>query len=336
MAAKKKNKARNKGNRAIDNGPKTPPEKNHDTKRLTNTKPPPILKAYPSDSFGRVTRSQKMGLSTSATEASETLVTIGTGNELSNYKAELAFPHNNLGGMNSQEHANILQIHGPFSDDPRAEDGVVNKPNSTNIQCTKSDHGPDMVSDGKDKTHRCSKHTEVVSGMQVTFYSSAKPLKAQYNGNSGLPDKINGDKIKPYESAARVKSPCEDQIHTEEVNTVQPPTNADIIEALNAMKQALKGEMSDMTNKIDQLNSKMNKVENDLHSFENKWEGQMEAVLHKVSLLEKNNQSLEKRWELHRSHQSKELSIIQTGIDSNSSAVLELKNTTKKYQDRWE
>lgn len=181
-------------------------------------------------------------------------------------------PKNNLGGTNYQEQANILQTHGPFSDDSSVEQGDGNKPISINVRCKEYDHGPDIVSDGKDHSHRCNKHTEVLSGLQVTFYSSAKPLKAQYKVNSGLPDEGNSDrdksfesdKDKSYESSVRAEPPCEYQIHTEQVNTVQTPTNADIIEALNAMKQVLKGEMSEMANKIDQLNSKMNKVENAL------------------------------------------------------------------------
>lgn len=56
----------------------------------------------------------------------------------------------------------------------------------------------------------------------------------------------------------------------------------------------------------------------------------------RVSKLEQRDQSLENRWELHRTHQSKELSIIQTGIDSNSSAALELQNKFKNSQDQWE
>lgn len=62
----------------------------------------------------------------------------------------------------------------------------------------------------------------------------------------------------------------------------------------------------------------------------------MQAIDTRFSKLEKNNKSLEKRWELHRSDQTKSLSIIQTGIDSNSAAILELKNVDKANQEKWE
>lgn len=57
----------------------------------------------------------------------------------------------------------------------------------------------------------------------------------------------------------------------------------------------------------------------------------MQAIDTRFSKLEKNNKSLEKRWELHRSDQTKSLSIIQTGIDSNSAAILE---QTKRRQSK--
>lgn len=114
------------------------------------------------------------------------------------------------------------------------------------------------------------------------------------------------------------------------------PTNGDIIKTLKFMNSSLKGELSSVKYKVGQMTAQMVKVEKDLNSYENRWEMRMEALEGRISTVENNNQSLEKRWELHRTDQSKELSIIQTGIDSNSSAVLELKNEAKSNQEKWE
>lgn len=114
------------------------------------------------------------------------------------------------------------------------------------------------------------------------------------------------------------------------------PSNSDIFEMLKSMNQSLKGELSSVTSRIGKMTSQMNKVANDLQSYKSRWEARMDAMNEKISKMDKNNQSLEKKWELHRADQSKELSIIQTGIDSNSSAVLELKNTAKSNQEKWE
>lgn len=114
------------------------------------------------------------------------------------------------------------------------------------------------------------------------------------------------------------------------------PTNGDIIEILRNMNESLKGELSSVKSQVGHMTSQMIKVEKDLHSFESRWETKMETLVGRISKLEKNSQSLEKRWDLHRRDQSKELSIIQTGIDSNSSVVLELKNVVKSNQDKWD
>lgn len=116
----------------------------------------------------------------------------------------------------------------------------------------------------------------------------------------------------------------------------ESPTNSDILKSINSMNQSLKGEMLSVQSKVAQIASKINKVESDLQSYENRWEARMETGEGRIFKLEKNKQSLENRWELHRSDQSKELSIIQTGIDSNSAAVLDLQNKAKINQGKWD
>lgn len=309
MVAKKKNKAKNKGNRGTFEGTQTSLNENRDGKRLTKTKSPSADTASSSAPSGIVTRSRKKDMDTPTSEESGIRLTSHAGQS---QRDEVGVNKSNLPTVHANE--------------------------STHHENTES-HVNDTTISGKQISHSCSKQTTVMSGIQVTFYSSAKSHKGQGHNSNGL----DGDKDTSYK-LHHPQSKGKDNLNEDDLpigasdvgTSINLPTNADIIEALNAMKQSLKGEMSDMTHKIDQLNSKMNKVENDLQSLENKWEGKMDAVIQKVSALDKNNKSLEKRWELHRSHQSKELSIIQTGIDSNSSAVLELTSTTKKYQEKWE
>lgn len=114
------------------------------------------------------------------------------------------------------------------------------------------------------------------------------------------------------------------------------PSNSDIIKALHNMNQSLKGEISSVTSKLAIMSSQITKVENDLQSYENRWEARVEALSGKISQLEKGRQSLENRWDMHRRDQGRELATIQTGIDSNSSAILEIQNKVKLYQEKWD
>lgn len=110
----------------------------------------------------------------------------------------------------------------------------------------------------------------------------------------------------------------------ESLSKLASPNNKDIMTLLQSMNQSLKGDMLNITAKVGQM-SQLAQVEKDLQSHESKWNAKMDGMSERVSQLEKNNKSLETRWEQHRVDQNKNLSIIQTGIDSNSSAVLELK-----------
>lgn len=172
---------------------------------------------------------------------------------------------------------------------------------------------------------------EGIPEIQVTFTSTSCSREHQ----SGLIKEREGYKDNSQDHQLKPPRDNGTASQTQKVNP-ESPSNSDIIKVLQNMNQSLKGEISGVASKLGQMTSQIAKVENDLQSYENKWESRMEALTGRISQLENDRQSLENRWEMHRKDQSKELSIIQTGIDSNSSAVMELQNKAQLNQEKWD
>lgn len=200
----------------------------------------------------------------------------------------------------------------------------------------------EKVNTGGEGESQCyAENSSLSPDITVTFTSSSASHRDQYF------DKKKGVHNHQGNGVPKVQVMGPGALHVQDQDKLRPnlasgtapeiqlisPTNSDILKTLNAMNVSLKGELSNVTSKMGQMTSQVNKVENDLQSYEQRWEKRIDAMDERLSQLEKNDQSLDKRWELHRANQSKELSIIQTGIDSNSSAVLELKNSTKSFQE---
>lgn len=130
------------------------------------------------------------------------------------------------------------------------------EPKSQRVQqgddCTASSQDTNCV---KDSSKSYNKHTTVMSGMQVTFYSSSGSNTEQINPSNNL-SKKRGD-IHPEQEVLQQEEGLPGrqlQQHTVDTNgQAHSPTNADILEALTGMRQSLKGDMANMTNKMDGL-----------------------------------------------------------------------------------
>lgn len=326
MAPGKKEKSRKRGRRNKGSPDPSPQGKNTSARGNKTTKSPPGILSSCSPPSKRVTRSYNQGLFTPDKERPESQQMVY--GRKSGRKQGLGISDAGL----STDSGTTEQSYSGSQGKVRDDGGLMNlNSNST-------------LGESSQKEESLQTRTPAPACIQTASTSSVGILScmSQYTmtdpqfADEYLLDSQQDDRQGMYREDGDNHNLNLGGGHVDLITGASSPTNRDIIKTLDIMNRSLKGDISGVKNTVGQMMSHLSKVDKDLQAFENKWEAQMESMQGEVSTLEKNNKSLENRWELHRERQSKELSIIQIGIDSNSSAILELKNADKTNQEKWE
>lgn len=106
------------------------------------------------------------------------------------------------------------------------------------------------------------------------------------------------------------------------------------LDALDSITIALKEGMSGVQSKVDGVLAQMGSVKNDLLRCEEKWEAGANALAERITKLERSSQGMNNKWDSFRAKVQKDVSIKQSGIDSNSSKILDLEAKVAELQER--
>lgn len=112
------------------------------------------------------------------------------------------------------------------------------------------------------------------------------------------------------------------------------------LDALDSLTITLKEGHSSVQEKVEGVLVQVGTVKNDLRRCEAKWEEGINALSERVSQLEQGAQGMDSKWDnkwdSYRTKLQKDAAITQSGIDSNSSKILELEAKVAQYQEKWE
>lgn len=106
------------------------------------------------------------------------------------------------------------------------------------------------------------------------------------------------------------------------------------LDVLENITLNLKGEVSQVRTRIEDVSANLNTVRSDLDKYEEKWQEVSKNLAGRLSVLEKSSKSMENKWDLYRESVSKDLKVLQSSIDSNSKQVLESEADIKLYKDK--
>lgn len=97
----------------------------------------------------------------------------------------------------------------------------------------------------------------------------------------------------------------------------------------------LKGELSRVDSKVQDMSTQINTVKEELRQYDKKWESRIKDINDRLSRAEKNWQSAENKWEKTRISIHKNMEIMQTSLDSNSSKIIGLEGKIQEQHNKW-
>lgn len=106
------------------------------------------------------------------------------------------------------------------------------------------------------------------------------------------------------------------------------------LDTLENLNITLKKEVTQVSNRLEEVSSSLGSVKSDLQKHEDKWGEVTKNLLDRMGTLEKGSKSLEKKWTLHRESVANDIKILQSSIDSNSKKAIAVEASLDLCKDK--
>lgn len=108
------------------------------------------------------------------------------------------------------------------------------------------------------------------------------------------------------------------------------------IDVIESLALETKKEVTGVNNRIDNISKQLEAVKEDLKTKESKWEKGVTELRAKVNHIQSGCVKIEKRWIECKGFYKKELDIVQTSVDSNSTRLGEMEQELADYKKKME